>query len=585
MELGRLPRAARRPRGARPRVWALFLFLAFIFFIPTAFLVILWNRDFPNTEHLPPDFGGLDKPVFYGGRMLEWPATGEKESLKLPLEIVRQYIDPHVVYEEASDSVIITTRDKVLRLRTSQLTALINDKPFDLRFAVEKVDGRIYLPMAPLLPFYRVELRESDETGAVILLRAGDTIQWGRTIPVPGKPDRTIAMRKEPSIKAPILADLPQDEEVMIWSEENGWYRVQLKSGYIGFVQKKDIRLDRVEAVSNGEQPPAFIPWKPLGGHIVMTWEQVTAKNPDTATIGDMPGLNVISPTWFELMDGEGNLKNLASAAYVKWAHDRNYQVWALFSNGFEPKRTSEALSTHDRRMHMIRQLVSFAQMYQLQGINIDFENVYLQDKANLTQFVRELVPFLHEQGLVVSIDVTPKSTSEMWSMFYDRPALAETVDYMMLMAYDEHWASSPVAGSVSSLPWVENSIARILQEDRVPAHKLVLGIPFYTRIWTEEVKDGKTQVSSRAVFMDTARRIVREQNLTPTYLPEAGQNYVEYKEGNKLNKIWMEDEVSVKARMDLVKKYGLAGIASWRRGYETPDIWNVIRQALEQKP
>lgn len=125
-------------------------------------------------------------------------------------------------------------------------------------------------------------------------------------------------------------------------------------------------------------------------------------------------------------------------------------------------------------------------------------------------------------------------------------------------------------------------SLTRMMSEDKIPASKLILGVPFYTRIWTEEQVNGKTKVSSRSVFMEAQQRIIKEKNLTPKFLPEAGQNYVEYKEDGKLNRIWMEDEVSMKARVDLVNKYQLAGIASWRRGYELPPIWSLINNALQ---
>ncbi len=231
----------------------------------------------------------------------------------------------------------------------------------------------------------------------------------------------------------------------------------------------------------------------------------------------------------------------------------------------------------------MIKQLLAFTQMYSLDGINIDFENVYLKDKQNLVQFVREMTPLMHEQGLIVSIDVTPISSSETWSLFYDRKALVESVDYMMLMAYDEHWASSPKAGSVASLPWVEQSIVALLEED-IPPSKLILGIPFYTREWTEEVKDGKTNVSSRAVFMDRPQRIIKEKNLTPVFLQKPVKTISNTRKTASAKKIWIEDETSVKARIALVNKYHLAGVASWRRGFENPQAWNWIHSTLESK-
>ncbi len=268
----------------------------------------------------------------------------------------------------------------------------------------------------------------------------------------------------------------------------------------------------------------------------------------------------------------------------MKWAHDNQLQVWALFSNSFDPKITTEALSSYDKRMKMTKQLLGFAQSYGLQGFNIDFENVNVKDKANLVQLMREMTPLLHEQGLTVSMDVTPKSNSGMWSLFYDRKALAQTVDYMMVMAYDEHWGSSPVAGSVASLPWVEKSVSQIIAQDAVPPSKIILGVPFYTRIWTEEPKEGKTAVTSKAVFMETAAKLINEKQLTPVFQENVKQNYVEYQEEGKTLKIWLEDSRSMKSRIELVNKLNLAGVGSWRRGYELPEIWPVIKDALEGK-
>ncbi|CAG7646032.1 glycosyl hydrolase family 18 protein [Paenibacillus allorhizosphaerae] len=569
-------------RRRRRRKWPWFLFTLAIIcgaLLGTyAYIVYM-----PNSKHVQPDFSGNPKPVFYNGMQLEQPAIGHNESLKLSFEIVKERIDPALIYEKASESVIITTQDKVMRLRTSQLTGMVNEKPFTLKFPLEKADNGVYLPIDPLKDLYGIELREAAETGAVFLFKEGEKIRWERAITYPGKPERTVPMRRDPSIKSPIYADLKQGEEVMVWKDQDEWLQVQRKDGHMGYVRKDHLETSREEIIPKQAPQPEFVPKQPVAGKINMTWEQVFNKNPDTSKIPPMPGLDVVSPTWFQLEDGEGNIKNNADPAYVKWAHNNGYQVWALFSNGFEPKRTTEALATYDKRMKMIKQLLSFAQMYSLQGINIDFENVNLKDKQNLVQFVREMTPLLHEQGLIVSIDVTALSSSESWSMFYDRKALVEVVDYLVLMAYDEHWASSPKAGSVASLPWVEKSVADLLNQEKIPPQKLILGIPFYTRVWTEELqKDGKTKVSARSVYMDMPQRVIKEMKLTPVFSPETGQNYVEYKEDGNLKRIWIEDETSVRARIALVRKYDLAGVASWTRGYENPEAWKWIQSVLD---
>lgn len=553
----------------------------------------------PNVEHISPrqQFNGLPKPILYQGEMMPLTAIGEQEALKIPFETVKNLLDPTILYEETSQSVIITTKDKVLRLRTGLLTGMMNEQPFELRFPVEKQDETIYLPTTPLLDYYAVELQELPETGVVILTKAGDTMLWG-TITVnskdpeasfqkEGEPEPTVPMRSKASIKAPIYADLTYGTEMVIWEETgNGWYRIQLDNGYMGYVEKANIQFSRIEVIpSPAVKPSVYVPWKPIGGKINLTWEHVIKRTADSSKFGSMDGLNVVSPTWFHLTDSEGNINNFADPTYVKWAHSRGLQIWGLFSNGFKPDWTTEALATYDKRMKMIKQLLAYADSYDLQGINIDFENMYLKDQANLTQFVREMTPLLHEQGLVVSIDVTIRGGSEMWSLFADRRALGEVVDYMMVMTYDEYWASSPIAGSVASLPWVEKGILDIMEEDGVPASKLVLGVPYYTRIWTEQTIDGNINVTSKAVSMETVNKIIEKHKLIPLYLPDMGQNYVEYSEDGNMNKIWIEDEVSMSARMELVKKHNLAGVASWRRGFETPNIWKLISNMLDARP
>lgn len=328
------------------------------------------------------------------------------------------------------------------------------------------------------------------------------------------------------------------------------------------------------------------MPWKVTGKRINLTWDAIYNVQPDPTKIGDWNGVNVVSPSWFSLSDGKGNIRSKADAAYSAWARNKGMQVWAMFGNSFEPDMTHEALSSYASRSSMIQQLIAYARTFRVQGINLDFENVYTKDKDNLIQFVRELTPLMHEQGLSVSIDVSPKSNSEMWSAYLDRGRLADAVDYLILMAYDEHWAASPVSGSVASLPWTENAITKILKEDGVAPSQLILGVPFYTRVWTEKTDDnGKVEVSSKAIGMDAVRKLIEDNKLTPALSEETGQHYVEFKANGALQRIWLEDELSVQARVQLVKKYKLAGVASWTRAFAADDIWSVLDKALQSYP
>lgn len=587
----------RRQTKSRSTRWLIFLLCISLIALMSILTWLTYNaiKERPSTEWAEPGFAGLDKPVFIGGRMLELEAEGADTSLSMPLELLQKEIDSSIWFEEASESVVLTTADQVIRMKTDQLTAELNGEPLTLHFPVQRVEEQIYVPVAPLLEIYDLQIVETT-SGAVLLRRGGDQIQWVEVLePVEpqeeGEEVHTVAVRQQADIHSPILHELAVGEQAALLAETaEGWYHVQWSEGFTGYVEKQDMRLASLEIVQERERSTAYIPWKPLGGKINLTWEAVYGRNPDTNTIPDMPGLNVVSPTWFSLKkasNGSIYVDNIADAGYVRWAHERGYQVWGLFSNDFDPDLTTEALADYDTRKSIIHELLGFAELYNLQGINIDFENVYLKDQANLTQFVRELTPYMHEQDLVVSIDVTIRGGSEMWSLFADRRALGEVVDYMMVMTYDQHWRTSPEAGSVAELPWVEKGITDIIELDDVPAHKLVLGVPYYTYQWFEELDaEGQvTKVTSKTLFMDDVQDIIVEKGLTPVFQEEVGQHYVEYEENGQRVKIWIEDAASMQRRAELVKKLDLAGIASWRRGFETPDIWETIKDTLEQRP
>ncbi|OAB30994.1 glycosyl hydrolase [Paenibacillus macquariensis subsp. defensor] len=536
----------------------------------------LYTKTLPNSEHVEPDWKGKSSPIFVRGELLEYSALGTGEDLKLPLPILQDVIDPHIRYEAETKSIILTTSEKLVHLTPDEKQAEINNEIRQLRFAPEESGGVMYLPIRVLKELYGLDVHEDIDSGAVQLMKAGEIIPMG-TVKA-GKSDATIAMRKDHSIHAPIIFDVPIGTQLRVWSTEEDWYYVQLDNGYTGYMEKNTVVMGESKTVAT---PPEVLTraersWK--GKPVNLVWEAVYQKKANPAKIGELPGVNVVSPTWFSIIDGEGNVRSQADLDYVKWAHKKQMEVWGLLSNSFEPDITSKAMGSFVSRMNVINQMLQYADLYELDGINLDFENVYTKDGSNITQFVRELKPLAEAKGLIISVDVTPKSKSEMWSLFLDRQALGEAADYLIVMAYDEHWASSPKAGSVSSLPWVEAALQRIILEDKVPPEKLIMGIPMYTRIWSEEVKDGETKVSSKAMGMDSVADIIRTKKLKPTYLEGPKQNYVEYIEDAVLKKIWIEDEVSLKSRVELAQSLQLGGIASWTRNLANEQAWKVLK-------
>lgn len=520
-----------------------------------------------------------EHPIYYNGELQQHGALIQDEHIKLPLPLLDDLLeDSPIYYESETNTLVLTTLDKVLRFKTESLNALLNEKSYELTITAQVEDDTVYIPAELIEQLYGLHVEQMN-SGVIALYDAEFSVKTASIARKNGTP-----LRAEPSIKSAYYRELEPGEELLVWETGEDWTKVQTMNGTQGYIKSSHIELgDPIVYTPNIEKVEG-LKHDLSGQRINLTWDAIYNKQPNLSNMPSMEGLNVISPTWFELMDAEGTIQGKATHEYMEWAHKRGYQVWALFSNGFEPERTSTVLASTEKRFSMIQQLVAFAQLYQLDGINIDFENVYTEDKENLVQFVKEMMPIMHEQGLVVSIDVTPKSNSEMWSVFLDRQALGKLVDYMMVMAYDEHWASSPKAGSVASLPWVEQSIKRILEEDQVAPEKLILGMPLYARVWTEEtLEDGSTKVSSKAIGMTKAAELIKEHELTPEVDEASGQHYVEYVENGLKQRIWLEDELSIAGRVALVHKYKLAGVATWQRAFAKDDIWSVISEQLNQ--
>ena len=306
-------------------------------------------------------------------------------------------------------------------------------------------------------------------------------------------------------------------------------------------------------------------------------------------------GTSIMSPSWFELTTTGLKASPKLSYDYVNSYKEKGYRVWPLITNQFDPDMTSKILANESMWERYKQGLINYATEYGYDGYNFDFENVHHKDKAQLTKFVDFLAKGLRDYNLHSSIDVTGYSNSENWSLVYDRKAYADAVDYVVLMAYDETWASSVTAGPVASYPWVRKHTEQMLSE--VPPSKLVLGIPFYMREWSVPVKgswEGKAK--SKTLAMTKALELEREyrdvlrwdDGLKGNYITLTNKNgvygiYDEKKpyEGT-LTKIWFEDPQSLSYKVGLVKELQLAGVAAWRKGFEASDVWPVLSFALD---
>ena len=250
-----------------------------------------------------------------------------------------------------------------------------------------------------------------------------------------------------------------------------------------------------------------------------------------------------------------------------------------MISNESMIETTSEIMNDYILRNRLIDNIIDLIVKYNLDGINIDFENMYMEDKAMFNRFLIELEPRLNEMGKVLSVDVTAPDGSETWSMCFDRNTISKVADYIIFMAYDQYGANSRKEGTTAGCDWVEANVIKFLGQEGVNPDKLILAVPFYTRLWVEGDKDSPYSVDMKSVDK------VIPANVEKKWDDNLKQYYVEYTEDGAVHKMWIEDLTSISAKLDLINEYKLAGAAYWEKDRESPEVWNIVKEKLFSMP
>ena len=389
------------------------------------------------------------------------------------VDFLKEYIDDTVFPEADDNTLTITNENSVIRLSTDELTYYVNSEPLSLEMPIITKDEVMLIPCNLTASLYNLNIEYIDDEKTAVIDFYGEEISTSVL-------HKNVKMYSEPDKKSHTVTRVKKGSEITIFGNENGFYKVRFNE-YVGYIEEKYITDIVKTNFVNNEENYVSLGFTPENGKITMVWDQVfnVSQNKNDSKFTAIENLDVISPTWFAISDNEGNVSNISDKSYVDWAHSQGYQVWGLLSNSFDPDITHNTLSSPEIREKIIKQVLAYAELYELDGINIDFETIRSDDGEYFVQFVREITPYLKAQGLTVSVDL---SRPEGWNYYYGMEEIGGTVDYVVLMAYDEHWGTSPESGSVASMGWTEESITSTL--DMVSPEKVILGIPFYTRLW-----------------------------------------------------------------------------------------------------
>lgn len=496
----------------------------------------------------------------------------------LSFDTIKKYFDEYIYFDEKYNTVIITGDTDIIKMELDDNSLNLNGTSKNIKVPAKKINDVIYVPVEELQKMYNIAVVHNEK-----LIITTDNIEY-KEIKMNQK-EKVKLYKKQLSLTT---GKVKAGEVLTVFSgeESEGYAKVRTPNGDLGYVKRKDLNgtivLDKKIIEDNKNA---------ITKKINLTWEYAENYTPNRLDQEKIEGLNIISPTWIYMKNTSGDIKfNTLSSEYIKWANSKGYTLWPTLKNdsmGIE--KTSALVTDMYARENIIANVVELALKYGFDGINIDFENMKMKDKDEFSQFIREFSATLRRNNLIASVDVNVPDGSETWSLCYDHKAISDACDYMMLMAYDQYGRTK--AGPVASLTWVENNINKVIEREKVDNKKLVLCVPFYSKYRKDKITMSGDEeilkgISTSTLYMKSVKNYLANPKFkgSITWDEELGQYYVEYRNQNILERIWAEDENALKEKVKLVNKYNLAGVASWRWGFETSESWQVINETLNKK-
>ena len=494
--------------------------------------------------------------IVLGTEKLDERGLVDGDRVYLPLNVVNTYLNQRYYWDSANQQVLYATPSELTTVAASSESG---DQ-------VWLKDDTVYLNLTYIQQYTDIDAYISKEPYRIAIQYQFDNI---KTVTV----KKNTSIRYRGGIKSPVVTSVKKGAQLRLIEELDNWDQVATDDGYIGYIDKKNVGKASETTFDRNFEREQYS-YLTMDGKVNMVWHQVTSTDANAYfadATANMTGVNVISPTWFYLLDTSGNIANISSADYVAQSHEKGLKVWGLIDNFTQEVSTTETLSNTAARQNIISQLIQAATSVGMDGINVDFESLSEDVGIHFLEFLRELSIECHKNNLVLSVD---NPVPEDFTSHYDRAEQGRVVDYVIIMGYDEHYVGSE-AGSVASLPWVEQGIQGTLAE--VPAERVINAVPFYTRLW----RTTGGNVTSEAIGMDQAQQVISENNVETYWDKTTSQNYGKYDIDNSTYQIWIEDSQSIAEKVKLVSKYNLAGVSAWKLGFENSGIWQVISDNL----
>ena len=492
------------------------------------------------------------------------------DNIYLSKQDLGNFFDKYIYEDTENNNIVTTYNNKIASISLSKNKISINGSNKNTYAHAENKDGTIYIPITELEDVYGIEIKYWPDSK--VLTVDSTSKEQKKAIII-----KNVAVKSSTKFIAKTIDRVKKGSYVIVVSEDKGYTKIRTENGKVGYVKSNKIANTVVVREEMQET-------KQITGKVNLVWDYYSevASAPDRTGV-TMDGVNVVSPAFFHLNTNGELTENVGQAGvtYIEWAHSNGYKVWPMVQNAGDGMLnvTSNIMNDYNKRQNLINKIVDYCVKYKLDGINVDFENMKQEDKDMYSRFIIELTPRLKDMGVVVSVDVTAPDGSETWSMCFDRNVIGDVADYIIFMAYDQYGTSSNKSGTTAGYDWVNVSLNKFLKTEEIKNDKIILAIPLYTRLWTED--SSGNVVKQTTVSLKNIDKVI-PSDVQKTWDDNLKQYYVEYQDGSYTKKMWIEDEKSLKEKISLIKNNNLAGVASWEKGMETDNFWTFLKESLD---
>lgn len=485
-------------------------------------------------------------------------------------ETAETYVDERLYYGEEDEILLLTNAVSTYKTYTGESTYTLDGEETDLgHVLVAESSGTVYISLEYLKIFSNLEYETFEEPDRIFITTETGEFEYTET--AGGIRIRTGAYKT-----AGILARTEEGEELRILetAEDGDWVRVISESGWVGYIASAAVSEIYTKTVAGNYTDPEYTSLSADADIIIgfAALYKASANSSYSSITENAAGtMNVYCPLWYSLSDEDDCFESISDSRYTALAHADGCLVWAVFTDtdgSTGENYGDDVLRSYEKRQQIIDAVMADMEANDIDGLNMDFEQISSEYSEDYLQFLRELSARCRAAGKYFTAD--NYAPYEYNDTIFSITEQNDLCDYVIIMAYDDY-VGGDEAGPNSSTPFLEEVLE--LSLDKIDAGKLVVVLPFYTRFWYET--DG--ELTNSAFSIESSWEELSENAVTAEWDDELDLYYVSYEDEGSTVYAWLENEETISSKLSVLSGYSIAGTGFWRLGWGTSEIWKII--------